>query len=85
MADSPMKDHPLGQAARYNDADAEEHGLVKACAMLGLHLPDVMYIAEQRAIRVVMLSSGRFESERRPRRRLKKIPNFTRLPVSGPD
>lgn len=62
---SPMKDHPLGLAARYNDSDAEEHGFVETVTKQGLELSDVLYLAEQRAIRVVMLQEGRFEEFQR--------------------
>jgi hypothetical protein len=51
--ESPMKNHPLGLAARYNDADCEEKGFQAVFPMLGLELDDVIYIAQQRALRVV--------------------------------
>ena len=54
MAESPMKDHPLGLAARYNDAECEEKGFTAVFPSLGLALPDVMYISEQRAMRVML-------------------------------
>ena len=50
---SHMKDHPLGLAARYNDADCEEKGFPAVFPPLGLKMDDALYIAEQRALRVL--------------------------------
>ncbi len=49
-----MKDHPLGLAARYNDADVEEHGLVPTIEKNGLQMDALMYLIEQRAMRCVL-------------------------------
>src|SRR3954451_20411128 len=54
-----MKDHVLGIAARYNDAEAEEHGFADFVQSQGLTVADVMYLAEQRAIRVLYVATGR--------------------------
>jgi hypothetical protein len=54
-----MEFHPLGLAARYNDAAAEEVGVLQAVADLGLRMSDVVYLAQQRAIRNVMIATGR--------------------------
>jgi hypothetical protein len=51
--ESPMKDHPLGLAARYNDADCEERGFPAVFPALGLEMDDVIYLAQQRALRVL--------------------------------
>lgn len=46
--------HPLAEAARINDAVAEEHGFQEAVAMLGLDLEAVAYVSHQRALRAVL-------------------------------
>jgi hypothetical protein len=51
--ESPMKNHPLGLAARYNDAECEEKGFPAVFVTLGLEMQDVLYISEQRALRVL--------------------------------
>lgn len=49
-----MKDHPLGLAARYNDADAEERDITSVIeGTTGFKIDDVMYLAEQRALRML--------------------------------
>lgn len=52
------RNHPLMEAARYNDAQAEEAGVKHAIEALGLTWDDVMYVAEQRALRIVLLQRG---------------------------
>lgn len=59
MAHSPMKEHPLAIAARYNDAECEEHGIEPAIARLELEIEDVFHIAEQRALRLLWIELGR--------------------------
>jgi len=59
-----MKDHPLMLAARYNDARAEEVGVEAVLEQMGLALADVVYLAEQRALRVVAVFSTRPEMKR---------------------
>lgn len=49
----------LAQAAADNDAVAEERGLEAALTDLGLDAPDVMSIAEQRAMRLVLTRAGK--------------------------
>lgn len=56
---APDPDHPLLVAARYNDADAEEHGFYSALERMGLVPDEVMYIAHQRALRTVLIESNR--------------------------
>lgn len=52
----PDPDHPLLLAARYNDAFAEEHGLQGTVeSVLDVPFETVKHVAEQRAIRVVMI------------------------------
>lgn len=58
---SQMKDHPLGIAARYNDAEAEEHGLEYLIDKLDLTVVALKHAAEQRALRSVLISSGRVD------------------------
>ena len=53
--ESPMRHHVLGIAARYNDADCEEHGLATTIQRQDLSFNDVLYIAEQRALRTLAI------------------------------
>lgn len=63
MTDRPLNappiDHPLLVAARYNDAEVEEHGLEALTKKCELPLDDLRYIAEQRALRMVLVQRGR--------------------------
>lgn len=52
-------DNVFKQAARYGDAETEEHGLEEACARQGLDMAMLMHIAQQRALRVALMASGR--------------------------
>lgn len=52
-----MKNHPLGLAARYNDADAEEKGFVAFVESLGLDMDSLMYAVDQRATRCVLATT----------------------------
>jgi hypothetical protein len=55
-----MRDHPLAVAAReINDELCEKYGLQGACEKCGLKLPDLIYMAEQRALRALFASYGR--------------------------
>lgn len=66
--------HPLTEAARYGDAQAEEQGIEAMIAQQGMDLDALTYVAEQRALRIVIMStrgaaalkrmagSGRFEN-----------------------
>jgi hypothetical protein len=55
-----MKDHPLAVAAReINDELCEKYGLQGICEKCGLKLPDLLYMAEQRALRALFASYGR--------------------------
>lgn len=56
-----MQNNVLGIAARYNDARAEEIPLPDMLKEMGLTWEDVSYIADQRAIRVVAVTSQRRE------------------------
>lgn len=70
------QNHPLTEAARYGDAQCEERGIEATVAEHGLDLDAIMYVAEQRALRIVvmlsrghealtaMASSGKFETIR---------------------
>lgn len=49
-----FENHPLAEAARYNDAASEEHGFQEAVKQLGLDLEAVAYVAHQRALRAVL-------------------------------
>lgn len=49
-----MKNHPLGLASRYNDAEAEEKGLPALVESVGLEMGTLMYAVEQRATRCVL-------------------------------
>lgn len=63
-ADAPSPDNPLLLAARYNDAEAEEFELADLFGRHGLELSEVEYLAQQRALRVVLMQSGRMEEFR---------------------
>lgn len=52
---SQFKNHPLTEAARYNDAAAEEHGFQPAIEQMGLDLEALAFVASQRALRAVLL------------------------------
>lgn len=54
---SQYRYHPLIEAARNNDAIAEEHGLRRTIEILGLDLDAVMHAASQRALRATLLVS----------------------------
>lgn len=58
-ADAPATNHPLLEASRYNDAEAEDHGLREAIEKHGLDFDAVEYTAKQRALRVVLIQGGR--------------------------
>lgn len=60
--------HHLAQAAADNDAMAEEGGIPMALQRLGLNVEDVMHVAEQRALRAVMVESGRLPELQRAHR-----------------
>lgn len=45
----------LSEAARYNDAQAEELGLPGFCRAHAIDLPGLMHVSEQRALRLVMM------------------------------
>ncbi len=49
--------HPLTEAARNNDAIAEEVGLGKAIQTFGLNMAALFHVAEQRALRLTLLTS----------------------------
>lgn len=50
--------HPLAQAAADNDSMAEEVGVEDAIGRIGLNVEDVRNVAEQRALRVILLRRG---------------------------
>ena len=56
--EAPDKDHPLLLAARYNDAEAEDHGVQGTVEKHGLDFDALNWVAEQRALRIVMLQNG---------------------------
>lgn len=47
----------LKEAARNNDAIAEEHGLVEAAKRIGIDLEALMHVADQRALRATIAMS----------------------------
>lgn len=53
------RDHPLASAARDIDALSEEHGFDFIFKTLGLEKDDVIYVAQQRALRLALLHAGR--------------------------
>jgi hypothetical protein len=55
-----MANHPLAVAAREtNDELCEKLGLEGTCQKCGLKLPDLIYMAEQRALRALFAQYGR--------------------------
>lgn len=52
---APAPDHSLLMAARYNDAETEDHTLSEALAHHELKIEEVEYVAEQRALRIVLM------------------------------
>lgn len=64
-----MSSHPnvsaLDRAAADNDALAEEYGIERVVGDLGINLPDLRYIAEQRALRAVLVRHGRIADLKR--------------------
>lgn len=61
----PEPNHPLLLAARYNDAEAEEHGFETVLQRIGLDFEALHHIAEQRALRAVLATSGKMGMLRR--------------------
>ena len=66
--------HHLAQAASDNDSMAEEIGLEGAVARVGLNVEDVRQVAEQRALRAVMVESGRLPELQRAHRQASNRP-----------
>lgn len=59
------EDHPLVKAARHNDDMAEMLGFPLALESLGLDLKPIAHVADQRALRAVLLiSRGKDELEK---------------------
>lgn len=52
-------DHPLAMAARELDTISEEQGFRALFETLGLDREDVIYMAQQRALRVALIVAGR--------------------------
>jgi len=48
----------LSEAARYNDAMAEEHTLESVIMNMNLHPDEVHHVASQRALRVILMLRG---------------------------
>lgn len=48
-----LKDDPLAEAARNVNALADEHGLEKAVELVGLEVDKMLYVSEQRGLRVL--------------------------------
>jgi hypothetical protein len=49
--------HPLIEAARYNDAQAEELGLEPMIKNSGVDYTTMLYLAQQRALRLTVLTN----------------------------
>lgn len=56
---APDRSDPFLMAVRYGDADVQELGLDEAIAKVGLDRDVLEYVAEQRALRIVLGQSGR--------------------------
>lgn len=66
MAMELDRNFALREAARYNDADAEEHGSSgKVVEAMGLDVAEVRHVAEQRAMRMMLVLTGRAGELRR--------------------
>lgn len=52
-------DRPWTQACRYADAVAEEGGIEHATERAGVDIAELAHVAEQRALRALMLHTGR--------------------------
>ena len=48
----------LKEACRENDTSAEQHGVAVAALRLGVNIGDLTYIADQRALRLVLINDG---------------------------
>lgn len=48
----------LAEAARYADAESEEHGFEGYCKLHGIDPEALTYVAEQRGLRAVMVMRG---------------------------
>lgn len=59
-----FRNHPLAEAARYNDAAGEEHGFHEAVAQMGIDLEPLAYVASQRAMRAVLMMTRGEEAMR---------------------
>lgn len=70
--------HPLTEAARYNDAQAEEIGIMETVKANGLDPIAVLHIAQQRALRLVVLNNYGIETlEELVRQNAKQELSFT--------
>lgn len=65
-AGAPDADHPLLMAARYSNAEAEDHDLATVFEKRGLKFADVQYLAYQRAMRARLAMTGRIEEANSP-------------------
>lgn len=57
----PDPDSPLIRAARENDALADSGGLEEALRVIGLDLQTLRHVAEQRALRLRLIQTGRID------------------------
>lgn len=53
----------LSEASRYTDARAEDIGFEETVNELGIEMSGLMYVAEQRALRMILIMQGRSPSE----------------------
>jgi hypothetical protein len=49
-----MKSHPLAIAARYNDAESQEHGFQATVERQGFDMDEIIHVANQRALRIIL-------------------------------
>lgn len=68
------RNHPLTEAARYSDAQCEEQGIEATVASSGLDLEAIVYVAQQRALRLTVLLN-------RGEQALKKLSSNSRFEV----
>lgn len=68
------RNQPLVEAARYADAQAEEHGLENAIAGAGMDAETLHHVAQQRALRLVLLKHRGKEGMQAITKQNKEVP-----------
>lgn len=71
----PEADQPLVEAARYNDAQAEELGVPGTAGLMGIDLHALTHVSEQRAIKAMLVKLNRLDELKA----LQRTPEFKPL------